>query len=331
MRAFQLDRPAPIGEAPIRLRELPEPRPGRGQLLLAVRACGACHTDLHLAEGDITPPHYPVTPGHQVVGELVSIGEGVAGWKLGELAGVPWLHRACGVCDYCRRGEENLCEQARFTGFHVNGGYADAIVAEADYTLRIPAGVAPEDLAPLLCAGIVGYRSLLKADLRPGERLGLVGFGASAHLAIQVARHWGCEIYVFTRSEAHRRLATELGAAWVGSVDSVAPAQLDRAVIFAPIGSLVPTMLGMLRPGGTLATNAIHMSPIPEFPYRLMYGERTVRSVANATYQDGVDFLKLAAEIPVRARIRVYDLDKANQALQDLKSSRVEGAAVLVP
>lgn len=331
MRAFQLDRPVPIAEAPLRLRELTEPRPGRGQLLLAVRACGVCHTDLHLVEGDISPAHYPVTPGHQVVGEVVAMGEGVEGWKLGELAGVPWLHSACGVCDYCRRGEENLCQQAVFTGFHVDGGYAEAMLADATYALRIPASIASEEVAPLLCAGVVGYRSLLKADLRPGERLGLVGFGGSAHLAIQVARHWGCEVYVFTRSEAHRRLASVLGAAWVGGVEDAAPEMLDRAVIFAPVGSLVPTMLGRLRAGGTLATNAIHMSPIPEFPYRLMYGERTLRSVANATYQDGVDFLKLAAEIPVRAKIRIYRLDQANQALQDLKSSRIEGAAVLIP
>ncbi len=331
MRAQRLERPSPIGDSPLRLEDRSESGPGPGQLLLRVTACGVCHTDLHLAEGDLMPPRFPVTPGHQVVGEVTGLGQGVHGWALGERAGIPWLHGACGKCEYCQRGEENLCEQASFTGFDVDGGYAEAMLANADYALHLPQGVSEQEAAPLLCAGIVGYRSLRKADLRPGERIGLVGFGASGHLALQVARYWGCEVYVFTRGAGHRRLASELGAAWVGGVDDQPPALLDRAVIFAPVGSLVPPMLAKLRSGGTLATNAIHMSPIPEFPYSLIYRERTLRSVANATYQDGVEFLKLAAAIPVRARVTLYRLEQANQALQDLKAARIEGAGVLIP
>jgi propanol-preferring alcohol dehydrogenase len=249
--------------------------------------------------------------------------------EVGERVGVPWLYDTCGGCHYCRSGSQNLCPEARFTGFHVNGGYAEYMLAEAEFALRIPEGLSDNQAAPLLCAGIIGYRSLHKADLQPGERLGLVGFGASAHLAIQVARHWDCQVYVFTRSQEHRRHAEELGAAWVGGADDQAPEPLDRAVIFAPAGSLVPKMLPKLRPGGTLAINAIHMSPIPEIPYRLIYGERTLRSVANATYQDGLELLQLAVEIPIQATVQVYDLESANQALADVKHSRINGEAVL--
>ncbi len=329
MRVYQVEAPATIEAGGlVRVARL-KPDPGPGQLLLKVLACGVCHTDLHIAEGDIRPPRYPVVPGHQAVGAVEAVGEGVTGWQVGDRAGVPWLHAACGECDFCQRGQENLCPEARFTGFHVDGGFAEYMVAEARYALPIPPELEDGAVAPLLCAGIIGYRSLRLADLQPGERLGLVGFGASAHLAIQVARHWGCEVYVFTRSESHRRLARELGAVWVGGAEDEPPAPLDRAVIFAPAGHLVPKTLAKLRPGGTLAINAIHMSPIPEMPYRLIYGERTLRSVANATYRDGVAFLRLAAEIPVRAHVVLYPLDRVNQALRDLKASRVDGAAVV--
>lgn len=331
MHVYQVESPAPIETGGLVQAVRPRPEPGPGQLRLRVLACGVCHTDLHVAEGDIRPPRYPIVPGHQVVGVVDAVGEGVTGWKVGDRAGVPWLHAACGECDFCRRGQENLCPEARFTGFHVDGGFAEYLLAEARYALPIPEGLQDEAVAPLLCAGIIGYRSLRLADLQPGERLGLVGFGASAHLAIQVARHWGCEVYVFTRSESHRRLARDLGAAWVGGAEDQPPAPLDRAVIFAPAGHLVPKTLERLRPGGTLAINAIHMSPIPEMPYRLIYGERTLRSVANATYQDGVEFLRLAAEIPVRAHVVLYSLEQVNEALRDLKASRVDGAAVVRP
>lgn len=329
MKAVQLERPAPIETRPLRVVEMPLPEPGPGQVRLRVVRCGVCHTDLHLAEGEIQPPSLPRIPGHQVVGVVEAHGEGVTSPRLGSRVGVPWLHQACGECAFCQRGEENLCPNARFTGFHVDGGFAGYMLATAKYLLPIPDEIDDDQAAPLLCAGIIGYRSLHRADLQPGERLGLVGFGASAHLAIQVACHWNCEAYVFTRSEEHQQHARELGAAWVGTATETPPGLLDRAVIFAPAGSLVPLILEKLRPGGTLAINAIHMSPIPEMPYRLIYGERTLRSVANATYQDGVAFLRLAAEIPVRATIKPYALEDANQALIDLKHSRFNGEAVL--
>ena len=331
MKALRLHAPGPIEDNPLRSEQVADPNPGEGQLLLKVLASGICHTDLHIIEGDIQPDHLPLTLGHQVVGEVVGIGARVMGWSLGERAGVPWLYNACSTCDYCLRGEENLCREAKFTGFHVDGGYAEFILAQAKYALKVPKKIKDTDVAPLLCAGIVGYRSLRKSDLQPGERLGLVGFGASAHLVIQVAVHWGHEVYVFTRSKSHRELAKALGAAWVGDVQDAAPASLDRAIIFAPSGQLVPVMLQKLRPGGTLALNAIHMTPIPEFPYRLIWEERTLRSVADATYQAGVAFLQLAEDVPVRAHIERYPLEKANEALKDMKESKIDGAGVLIP
>jgi alcohol dehydrogenase, propanol-preferring len=330
MHTMRLSQPQLAESSPLTLAELPTPQPGPGQVRLRVRVCGVCHTDLHTVEGDIHPPHLPITPGHQVVGVLDALGQGVENHNLGERVGVPWLYSACGSCDFCRRGQENLCPQARFSGFHHDGGYAEYMLADARYVLPLPLEIDDEQAAPLLCAGIIGYRSLRQADLSPGERLGLVGFGASAHLAIQVARHWGCPVDVFTRSTEHRRHALALGAAWAGGIEQESPAALDRAIIFAPSGKLVPLVLEKLRAGGTLAINAIYMSPIPEMPYHLVYGERTLRSVANATYQDGVEFLKLAAEVPVRAETRPFPLRQANQALLDLKRSRINGEAVLV-
>ena len=331
MNALRLSKPQPIENAPLIAATLPRPEPGPGQLLVKVHVCGICHTDLHTVEGDISPPVLPLTPGHQVVGDVEALGDGVHGWKRGDRVGVAWLHRACRSCEFCRRGEENLCAQAEFTGFNVDGGYAEFMLADAGFALRLPEGIGDEAAAPLLCAGIIGYRSLHKADLQRGETLGLVGFGASAHIAIQIARHWGCTVFVFTRSDGHRKLARDLGAVWVGGAEDQAPAALDRAILFAPSGPLVPVVLEKLRPGGTLAINAIHLSPIPEMPYRLIYGERTLRSVANATYQDGVEFMRLAAEIPVRTSTQAYPLSEANRALLDLKHSRIDGAGVLLP
>lgn len=329
MRAMQLEQAAPVEEKPLDLVDVPMPQPGPGQLRLRVNICGACHTDLHIVEGEIHPPKMPIIPGHQVVGTVDALGDGVTDFEHGERVGVPWLYDVDGDCRFCQAGLENLCPNARFTGFHVDGGFAEYMLAEADYTLRLPDELNNEQAAPMLCAGIIGYRSLHQADLRPGERLGLVGFGASAHLAIQVATHWDCDVYVFTRSEEHRRHAEELGAVWVGGAEDQAPQPLDRAVIFAPAGHLVPKILAKLRPGGTLAINAIYMSPIPEMDYDLIYEERTLRSVANATYQDGVEFLQLAAEIPVKATVQRYDLKQANQALEDIKHSRLNGEAIL--
>ena len=330
MKTLRLEKPGPVERSPLKMTELPRPNVGPGQLLLRVRACGVCHTDLHTVEGDIVPPHYPIVPGHQVVAIIEELGDGVEGWDIGDRVGVPWLYRACGVCDQCARGDENLCDQAQFTGFHVDGGYAEFMLADARYVLPLPAGLSDEEVAPLLCAGIIGYRSLHKSDVQPGERLGLVGFGASAHLAIQIANFWDCEVYVFTRSESHRQLARDLGAVWVGGSEDRAPVLLDRAILFAPVGDLVPVMLEKIRPGGTLAINAIHLSPIPEMEYQVIYGERTLRSVANATYQDGEEFLRLATEIPVKVSRQEYTLEQANRALNDLKNSRIDGAGVLL-
>lgn len=331
MQAMRLYEHKKAEERPLRLENLAVPEPGAGQVRLKIKFCGVCHTDLHTVEGDIHPPNLPITPGHQVVGVIDALGAEVDANKfgVGDRAGVPWLFDVEGDCEYRDMGLENLCPNARFTGFQVDGGYADYMLADAGYALPIPEEIDDEQAAPLLCAGIVGFRSLRLADLQPGERLGLVGFGASAHLMIQVARYWDCEVYVFTRSEQHRQHARELGAAWVGGAEDQAPRLLDRAVIFAPAGHLVPKMLAKLRPAGTLALNAIHMTPIPAMDYDLVYHERTLRSVANATYRDGVEFLELAAKIPIRSTVNLYDLEDANRALEDMKYSRFNGEAVL--
>jgi len=329
MHAQVLRSPAPIESRPLQWAELPDPQPGPGQLLIRVRACGVCHTDLHTAEGELIPPHLPVVPGHQVVGRVAAVGAETSGWSAGDRVGAFWLYRSCGRCAFCKRGEENLCPAAEFTGLHRNGGYAQYMLAEADFALRIPEPFRDDEAAPLLCAGIIGYRSLRKADVQPGETVGLFGFGASAHLALQVARHWDCRIFVFTRSGSHREHARSLGAQWAGGAEDAAPAPLDRAVIFAPAGALVPAALAHLRPGGTLAINAVYMSDIPEMAYPKLYGERTVRSVANATRRDAVEFLALAAEIPLRVTARTFALREANHVLQLVKDSKMDGAAVL--
>lgn len=330
MNALRLNHPGFAETLPLRMAEIPVPSPGPEQVLIKVRACGVCHTDLHLIEGDIHPPQLPITPGHQVVGEVTALGHGVADMSIGDRVGVPWLHAACGTCDFCQREQENLCPRARFTGFHTDGGFAQYLLAQAAYILPLHPDLTDEQAAPLLCAGIIGYRSLRRAGVQPADRLGLFGFGASAHLAIQVAHHWNCEVYVFTRSHAHQEHARQLGAAWAGDAEMEPPKQLDRAILFAPSGALVHHALARLRPGGSLAINAIHLSPIPELPYHLIYGERNLCSVANATYQDGVEFLRLAVEIPVRADVQLYPFQQAGQALLDLKHSRITGEAVLV-
>jgi len=333
MQAARIYSPAVVESNPLVIEELPNPQPGIGQVRIKVSMCGVCHTDLHIVEGEIHPPHLPVTPGHQVVGVIDAIGnlsESLPSLKLGQRVGVPWLYSTCGNCEFCVRGEENLCASAQFTGFHVNGGFAEYMLADARFVLPLPDTVSDEQAAPLLCAGIVGYRSLKRAEIQSGEKVGLFGFGASAHLCIQVLRYWGCPVYVFTRSRAHQDHARDLGAAWAGEAGSSGASTLDRAVIFAPVGELVPTALEKIRPGGTIAINAIHMSDIPSFPYRTIYGERTLRSVANATYRDGVDFLDLAVKAGIQSSVNLYPLKDANQALRDLKASTFNGEAVLV-
>jgi propanol-preferring alcohol dehydrogenase len=308
---------------------MPAPEPVPGQIRLRVRACGVCHTDLHLVEGEIPSFRLPVVPGHQIIGRVEALGEGVERFAVGDRVGVPWLYSTCGRCDYCQRDLENLCDEARFTGQHADGGFAEYMVVPADFAYTIPMGFPDDQAAPLLCAGIIGYRSLRLSGIEPGERLGLYGFGASAHVTIQVALHWGCEAYVFTRSAEHQRHALTLGAVWVGQAQDTPPTKLDGAITFAPAGWLVPEALRVLRKGGTLAINAIHMSPIPEMPYSLLYGERIVRSVANATRQDAEDLLRLAARIPIHTDVELYPLEQANAVLQRLKRAEVQGAAVL--
>jgi propanol-preferring alcohol dehydrogenase len=331
LRAARLYEPSDIGQSPLIVEEAPRPSPSEGEILLKVNCCGVCHTDLHIAVGELRASAYPRIPGHQVIGHVVELGQGVENWAIGERAGVPWLYRTDESCSFCTRGLENLCPNATFTGLDVDGGFAEYMVADAGFALRIPDSIDDESAAPLLCAGIIGYRSLRLSDLQPGERLGLVGFGASAHLAIQVARYWDCEVYVFTRSENHRALARELGAAWAGGVEDEAPAPLDRAITFAPVGHLVPAVLSKLRRGGTLAINAVHMTPIPEMKYETIYGERTLRSVSNMTRRDGHEFLQLAAGIPIEPTTTTYPLDSVNRALQDLAASTLDGAAIVVP
>ena len=329
MRAQLLRLPQAVASRPLTLEERPAPEPGPGEVRLTVSACGVCRTDLHIVEGELRASQYPIIPGHQIIGRVDRLGEGSARFAPGTRVGVAWLYASCRGCEFCGRGEENLCPEARFTGLDYDGGYADYVVVHQDFAYPIPEGFSDVEAAPLLCAGIVGYRSLRKVDLRPGESLGLVGFGASGHICLQVARHWGCPVYVMTRSEEHRRHARELGAAWAGGIEDSLQLQLDRIVLFAPAGGLVPSALEKLRLGGTLALNAAYMTPIPEMEYRLIYGERTIRSVANATRQDGEEFLKLAAQIPVQTDVRLYPLEVANEALLDLKESRINGAAVL--
>jgi len=329
MKAMVLKQPKPIEQEPLVLTELPIPGVGSNELLLKVRACGVCHTDLHTVEGELEIPKLPVIPGHQIVGVVEEVGEGVKNFSVGDRVGVTWLNSACGRCEYCQEGLENLCEKARFTGLHASGGYAEYAIVPADYAFPIPEGFPDIQAAPLLCAGVIGYRSLRLSEIKPGQNLGLYGFGASAHVCIQIARHWGCRVFVFTRSEEHRRHAEELGAVWTGGAGDDPPDRMDSSIIFAPAGWIVPEALRVLKKGGTLAINAIYMSPIPELKYDLIYYERTVRSVANLTRQDARELLDLAAEIPIKTDVQTFSLEEANKVLQLLKQSKIRGAAVL--
>lgn len=294
-----------------------------------VAACGICRTDLHVTEGELAPRKSPVIPGHQVVGTVEACGTDVNEISPGMRVGIAWLHRTCGKCGYCRAGKENLCDAPEFTGWTVDGGYAEYIVAPAAYVYPIPESFGDVDAAPLLCAGIIGYRSLRLSGIEKGGRLGIYGFGAAGHVAIQAALHWGVEVFVCTRDERHRKLARELGAEWVGAAAERPPVLLDAAIIFAPAGELVLAALATLKKGATVALGGIHMSNIPEMDYNLLYGERVLRSVANNTRQDGREFLKLAAEVPIRTQIEIFPLNEANRALNSLKNDAIRGAAVL--
>ena len=329
MEAMRLHEPQPITEEPLKLEDVEVPAPGPGEVRLRVHMCGVCHTDLHTVEGDLDLPKLPVTPGHQVVATVDARGEGAERHDVGHRVGVAWLYWTCGECHYCESGQENLCPDARFTGLHADGGYAAHMVVDERFAYPLPETFSAAEAAPLLCAGIIGYRALRLSGIQPGGRLGLYGFGASAHLAIQVANFWNCDVYVFTRSENHRQLARELGAVWVGGAEDEIDVGLDGSVTFAPAGWIVPLALGHLRPGGTLAINAIYMSPIPEIDYELIYRERVVRSVTNFTRQDAEEFLKLAAEIPIETEVELFPLEEANEVLRRLKESEIRGAAAL--
>jgi propanol-preferring alcohol dehydrogenase len=332
MRAMRLERAAPAEQGPLVSAEIEAAPPGSGEVEIDVEACGVCRTDLHIVEGEVSA-RLPIVPGHQAAGRIVSVGPDVSGLGPGDAVGVGWMASTCGSCEYCASDRENLCPSARFTGRDRDGGYAERLTADARWTYRLPPGFTPAEAAPLLCAGVIGYRSLRLSGIAAGnrKRLGLFGFGASAHLAIQVARYWGCDVFAFTRDAHHRELARNMGAVWAGAADESPGVRLDAAVMFAPAGELVPRALDRVSPGGTLAINAIHMSPIPSFPYETLYGERTVRSVMNYTRRDAEEFLELATRIPVRAEVERWPLGEANRALLRVKRGEIRGAAVLEP
>jgi len=329
MKACLLNSPAPSETQPLHFTDVPDPQPSGDQVRVRVSVCGVCRTDLHVVEGELSPRKSPVIPGHQVVGVVDKVGDAARRFKAGARVGIPWLHRTCGVCEYCRTGKENLCDNATFTGYVVDGGYAQYTLAPEGFVYPLPRDFPDEQAAPLLCAGIIGFRALRLSGIAPGGRLGFYGFGAAAHVAIQVARHWNIEVFAATRDERHQRLARELGAAWAGGTLAEPPVKLDSAIVFAPAGEIVPAALKALKKGGTLALAGIHMSPTPPLEYPLLYYEHVIRSVANNTRQDGEDFLSLAAEIPVRSEVEIFPLHEANQALNKLKNDAVRGAAVL--
>lgn len=315
---------------PLVMTDLPEPQLGSGQVVVRVHACGVCRTDLHVVDGELPDAKYPLVPGHEIVGHVIALGEGVTEYALGDRVGIPWLGWSCGTCRFCLAGEENLCDQARFTGYQIDGGYADRAVADQRYCFRIPDGISDVEAAPLLCAGLIGYRAYRMAGA--ASALGLYGFGAAAHILIQVAVAQGMRVHAFTRpgDVAAQDFARRLGAAWAGPSDAAPPEPLDAAIIFAPVGDLVPAALKVVRKGGRVICAGIHMSDIPAFPYHLLWGERMVKSVANLTRQDAIDFLNLAPLIPVRTHPVPYPLAEANRALDDLRAGRLQGAAVLV-
>lgn len=326
MRAMLFDE---VGK-PLRPVRVPVPEPGPGEVLLKVHACGICRTDLHIVDGELTEPALPLIPGHQIVGSVAKLGEGVERFREGTRVGVPWLGATCGACRYCRSGRENLCDHARFTGYQRNGGFAEFTVADARFCFPIPGGYPDLQAAPLLCAGLIGYRSLVMAG--EGERLGIYGFGAAAHIVTQVARFRGWRVYAFTRpdDQAGQAFAREMGAVWAGASHERPPEELDAAIIFAPAGELVPAALRAVGKGGVVVCGGIHMSDIPPIPYDILWGERSIRSVANLTRRDGEEFLALAPKVPVRTEVTAYPLSAANEALDDLRSGRMRGAGVLV-
>jgi propanol-preferring alcohol dehydrogenase len=331
MRAMVLSSPGPIDIAPLALRDLPIPEPQAGEIRVRVQTCGVCRTDLHVVEGDLPPQRPQIVPGHQVVGTVDACGPGTHRFSKGDRAGIAWLRFTCGKCRYCKAGSENLCPFAKFTGYTENGGYADYALVREDFAYALPKELDPITTAPLLCAGIIGYRALKRAEVRPACRVGLYGFGSSAHIAIQVALHWDCKVYVMTRDAKHQALAKELGATWVGSADTTPPERLDSAVMFAPVGKLVPAALQALDMGGTLAIAGIYLTDIPSLNYeKHLFHEKNLRSVTANTRADGEELLKLATEIPLAPRTTSFPLADANKVLRMLKEDSIQGTGVLI-
>ena len=331
MKAMVLEDIAPIESSPLRPTELPDPHPAPGEVRLAVHTCAICRTDLHVIEGELPPQKLPVIPGHQIVGVVDELGAGCTRLKVGQRVGVAWLRHTCGRCGFCRAGRENLCESQRFTGYHADGGYAECAVVAEDFAYELPETFGDVEAAPLLCAGIVGYRALKRAELPAGGKLAIYGFGSSAHVIAQIAMHRGCDVYVVTRGESHRELARQMGAVWVGERADEMPVRVDSAIIFAPAGELVPAALEKLEKGGTLSLAGIYMTPIPEMDYeRYVFYERDIHSVTANTRADGRELLAAAAEIPIRPHTTTYPLAEANRALQDLKADRLNGTGVLL-
>lgn len=330
MKAMVLSKTGTVDTGPLHMQTVPVPQPGPGQLLVELSVCGVCRTDLHVIEGELERPKLPLIPGHQAVGVISRVGPNVSERTVGERVGIAWLQGTCGQCEFCRSARENLCSAARFTGYQIDGGYAEYALVPASFAYPIPAVFSDEEAAPLLCAGIIGYRALRLSGIQPGQRLGLYGFGASAHIAIQIARYWGCEVYVCSLKPQHQTLARDMGAIWVGGASDPPPVRLHGSIIFAPAGELVPSALRALERGGTLALAGIHMSPIPSLDYdREVFGERVIRSVTANTKQDGLDLLREAAAIPIRTHTQRFALAEANEALQALKTGAIRGAAVL--
>jgi propanol-preferring alcohol dehydrogenase len=330
MKAMILKEPRPIEDNPVELVDIPMPEPGDYQIRVEIRVCGVCHTDLHTVEGELPLPKTPIIPGHEIVGVVEKLGKGVTRFKEGDRVGIAWLYSTCGKCSFCRRDRENLCQSARFTGYHVDGGYTQYAVVPEEFAYRIPEIFSDREASPLLCAGIIGYRALRLSEVKPGQRLALYGFGASAHVVIQIANHWGCPVYVFSRSREHLDLAEKLGAVWTGQAKDDPPNKVESAIIFAPAGGLVLDALRVLDKGGTLTLAGIYMTPIPEMDYsQYLYHERTIRSVTGSTRRDGDELLEIAADIPIRAKTQTFRLEEANDALRLLKRGRINGAAVL--
>lgn len=330
MKAMVLRKTNTIEKLPLIYTEILKPEPNQNEIRIKIRTCGVCHTDLHEIEGDLPTKKLNLVPGHEIIGIVDKCGINVENFSNGDRVGVPWLYSACGKCKYCKRGQENLCDNAKFTGYNVNGGYAEYMVVSSNFAYKIPKIFTDDEAAPLMCAGVIGYRSIRFSQIKPGETLGLFGFGASAHIVIQIALFWKCEVFVFTRSKNHQEHAKKLGASWVGTSKDNPPRKIDSAISFVPSGLIIHDILRVLDKGGTLAINAIHLTDIPAIPWNLIYYERQIISVANTTRKDVTEFLKLAGEIPIKIEIHTYKLKDANLALQNLKNSKFNGAAVLL-